>query len=104
MKLIEAVIPPERLDAVKEALRAAEIHRMTVSEVQGLSLTKGEEGLEGSDYAPRLMLRIEIGVNEGFVRPTMQALLQEAQGGKVFVIPLHEVVRIRTGERGPEAI
>ncbi len=106
MKLIQAIIPPDRLEAVQAALSAAEVFRMTVGEAQGLSL--GEGALSGEDFAPEPVVVIEIAVNENFVKPTIQAIREGSGGedgaGKIFVMPLSDAVRIRTGERGPEAI
>lgn len=105
MKLVTAVLAPERLDAVAAALGEAEVYRMTVTECRGV--VRG-------DSSPELArkVRLEIAVNENFVRPTMDAiqraghLSQDEQSGfgKIFVTELLDVVRIRTGERGPDAI
>ncbi|MEQ8766463.1 MAG: P-II family nitrogen regulator [Planctomycetota bacterium] len=106
MKLIQAILPPDRLEAVQQALSAAEVYRMTVGEAQGLSLGEGALGEE--DFAPEPVVVIEIAVNENFVKPTIQAIRDGGGGaeggGKIFVTTLADVVRIRTGERGPEAI
>lgn len=110
MKLIEAIIEPERLEPVQEALAEVEVHRLTVSDVEGYSFD--------SPRSPRRYpigisrkLKLEIAVNEEFVQPTLQAILKGAQlhaedasAGKIFVLPLHDAIRIRTGERGSEAI
>jgi len=103
MKLITAVIAPERLDAVAAALAQAEVYRMTVTECRGVAKATG---------APVPKTKLEIAVNETFVKPTMEAIqragrLDEDEGsgyGKIFVTELLDVVRIRTGERGPDAI
>lgn len=105
VKLVTAVIAPERLDAVAAALAEAEVYRMTVTECRGIG-----RGAEGS--APASKVKIEIAVNENFVKPTIDAItragrLEEAAGsgfGKIFITELLDVVRIRTGERGPDAI
>ena len=101
--MIEAVVAPERLGDVKEALSRVEVFRLTVADVTGL-----ERGT-GGDFEPRARVRLEIAVNEGFVRPTVEAIRSacggsEGGGGRVYVHELRDVVRVRTGERGPEAI
>jgi nitrogen regulatory protein P-II 2 len=102
MKMIEAVVAPERLGDVKEALSRVEVFRLTVSDVTGLSR-------EGTAFVPRPRVRLEIAVNENFVRPTVEAIRaacagDEGGGGRIFVQELRDVIRVRTGERGPEAI
>ncbi|MGQ0612207.1 MAG: P-II family nitrogen regulator [Planctomycetaceae bacterium] len=105
MKLITAVLAPERLDAVATALAKAEVYRMTVTECRGVARTAA-----AAPPAPKV--KLEIAVNEGFVAPTLAAIqaagrLDEDEGsgfGKIFVTELLDVVRIRTGERGPDAI
>jgi nitrogen regulatory protein P-II 1 len=103
MKMIEAVVAPERLGDVKEALSRVEVFRLTVSDVTGL------ERSAGGAFEPKPRVRLEIAVNEGFVRPTIEAIRSacgraEGGGGRVYVQELRDVVRVRTGERGPEAI
>ena len=103
MKMIEAVVAPERLGDVKEALSRVEVFRLTVADVTGLERGKG------GDFEPRARVRLEIAVNEGFVRPTVEAIRSacggdDGGGGRVYVHELRDVVRVRTGERGPEAI
>jgi nitrogen regulatory protein P-II 1 len=105
MKLVTAVLAPERLDAVAAALGEAEVFRMTVTECRGVA-----RGGPHPELARKV--RLEIAVNENFVKPTIDAiqraghLSQEEQSGfgKIFVTELLDVVRIRTGERGPDAI
>ena len=109
MKMIEAVVAPERLGDVKEALSRVEVFRLTVSDVTGLERGTGLNGAKGGDFEPRARVRLEIAVNEGFVRPTVEAIRSacggsEGGGGRVYVHELRDVVRVRTGERGPEAI
>ena len=115
MKLIIAVIQPEKLEAVEEALLAVEVFRITVSEVQGYGRQLGfTEVYRGTEYKVHLLKKIQImiGVNEDFVQPTIEAIIKagrtEPDGkigdGKIFVLPLEECVRIRTGERGHMAI
>ena len=113
MKLVTAVLAPERLDAVAAALGKAEVFRMTVTECRGV-LSPGAAGpspAAGSQtFAAKV--RLEIAVNENFVKLTIEAIQkagqlsdEEASGfGKIFVTELLDVVRIRTGERGPDAI
>jgi nitrogen regulatory protein P-II 1 len=105
MKLVTAVLAPEHLDAVAAALAEVEVYRMTVTECRGV-LRAGAS----PELAPKV--RLEIAVNENFVRPTLEAIQRaghltenESSGfGKIFVTELLDVVRIRTGERGPDAI
>lgn len=105
MKMIEAVVAPERLGDVKEALSRVEVFRLTVSDVTGLS----KAGPEAAGFVPLSRVRLEIAVNENFVRPTVEAIRsacagEEGGGGRIFVQELRDVIRVRTGERGPEAI
>ncbi|HUW41051.1 MAG TPA: P-II family nitrogen regulator [Rectinemataceae bacterium] len=112
MKMIVAIIQPHRLEYVKEALYAAEVRLMTVSEVLGHGRQGGtEEVYRGLKETGNLLrkIRLEIAVNEDFVQPTIEAILRggrtgEVGDGKIFVYDLAEAVRIRTGERGGEAI
>lgn len=100
--MVQAIIAPERLAAVTTLLAEAEIFRMTVSEVRGISDTAG---LSLSEVSPEPMVRIEVGVNEDFVERAVAAIEQSGgERGRIFTWPLAEVVRIRTGETGPEAI
>ena len=115
MKLIVAVIRPEKLEAVKDALAEVQVFRLTVSDVQGFGRQKGQtEIYRGQEYTVNLVrkVRLEIAVNEDFVEPTIGAIMRAARtgetgkigDGKIFVLPLLDVLRIRTGERGSEAI
>jgi len=112
MKMIVAIIQPYRLDEVKDALYAIDVHLITVSEVLGHGRQKGvTEFYRGTKETGNLLrkIRIEIGVNEEFVEPTLDAIQKGARtgelgDGKIFVYDLNECVRIRTGERGPQAI
>lgn len=115
MKYIVAIIQPSRLEAVKEALSKVEVFRLTVSDVQGLGRQKGHtEVYRGHEYQVNLLrkVKLEIAVNEEFVQPTVDAIISGGRtgeegkigDGKIFILPLEEVVRIRTGERGSEAI
>jgi nitrogen regulatory protein P-II 1 len=115
MKYIIAIIQPSRLEAVKESLSKVEVFRLTVSDVQGLGRQKGHtEIYRGHEYEVNLVrkVRLEIAVNEDFVEPTIEAIIKGSKtgeegkigDGKIFVLPLDDVIRIRTGERGREAI
>jgi nitrogen regulatory protein P-II 1 len=112
MKLIIAIIQPDRLDEVKKALYAADINLVTVSEVLGHGRQMGiSEVYRGVKENGNLLrkIRLEIGVNEEYVEPTIQALIKGARtgevgDGKIFVLDMPECIRIRTGDRGPEAI
>src|SRR5512132_4099037 len=113
MKLIIAIIQPDKLDEVHQALIDAEIFRVTVSRVTGHGQQEDPELYRGEEVTPGLIpkVRLEIAVNEAFVEPTIAAILKGARhgegtigDGKIFVVPLEEVIRIRTGERGGEAI
>jgi len=108
MKYVVAVIPPSALEAVQAALEAAEVYRLTISEV--------EVPVLGQDAPPGGLpqgLRLEIAVNDAFLAPTLAAFAsaEEVAGEagvhfqvQVSILPLEDSVRIRTGERGPEAI
>ena len=112
MKLIIAVIQPHKLDDVKKELYAAEVNLITVSEVLGHGRQKGvTEIYRGIRESGNLLrkIRLEIAVNENFVEPTVNAIIKGAKtgetgDGKIFILDLPECIRIRTGERGKEAI
>jgi nitrogen regulatory protein P-II 1 len=113
MKLIVAIIQPDKLEEVHQALIDNEIFRITVSRVTGHGQQEDQELYRGSEVRPPLLpkVRLEIGVNEAFVEPTIEAILKGARhgdgdigDGKIFVMPLEETIRIRTGERGGTAI
>lgn len=113
MKMITAIIQPDRLDAVREALMNAEITRITVSRVTGHGRQENIELYRGQKVTPNLVpkVRIEIAVNDEFVEPTVDAILSAARhdegkigDGKIFVTPMEACIRIRTGERGGSAI
>jgi nitrogen regulatory protein P-II 1 len=112
MKLIIAIIQPHRLEQVKEELYKAEVNLITVNEVLGHGRQKGvTEVYRGFKETGNLLrkIRLEIAVNDNFVEPTINAVIKGAQtgktgDGKIFVLPLDECVRIRTSERGSEAI
>ncbi len=115
MKLIVAVVQPSRLESVKAALTEVEVFRLTVMDVQGFGRQKGHtEVYRGHEFSVNLLrkVRLEIAVNDEFVEPTVEAILRggrtgetgEIGDGKIFVLPMEDCIRIRTGERGPEAI
>jgi len=112
MKMIVAIIQPEKLSAVKEALFRAEVYKMTVSRVRGCGQQAGyDESYRGQVKSVNLLekIRIEIAVNDTFVDPTVKAIIKGAQtnnigDGKIFIIPLEECIRIRTEETGSKAI
>ena len=112
MKLVTAIIQPERLEAVKKELFNAEIHKMTVSKVRGCGQQKGyNESYRGQIHSINLLekIKIEIAINDEFVKPTVDAIIKGAQtntigDGKIFVTTLDECYRIRTKETGSEAI
>jgi nitrogen regulatory protein P-II 1 len=114
MKLITAIIREVQLDKVREALIKAEITRITVSRVSGHGQQRIEEMYRGQRIVPDLIpkIKIEIAVNEAFVDITIDTILESAHtngegnvgDGKIFITPLEECIRIRTGERGGTAI
>jgi nitrogen regulatory protein P-II 1 len=115
MKLIIAIIQPNRLEDVKAALTDVEVFRLTVMDCQGFGRQKGQtEVYRGHEFTVNLLrkVQLQIAVNEDFVEPTIAAILKGGrtgeQGkigdGKIFVLPLEDCIRIRTGERGPDAI
>lgn len=113
MKLIIAYIQPGRLEAVKEELFKAEVFKLSViSNALGAGQQKGyTETYRGqiTEVNLRMKTRIEIAVNEDFVQPTVDAIIRGARtgkigDGKIFILPLEQCIRIRTGETGREAI
>jgi nitrogen regulatory protein P-II 1 len=112
MKRIEAIIKSFKLDEVKDRLYQAGARGMTVSEVRGFGRTGGKrEVYRGSaytvDFVPKI--RIQIVVDDDMVQPIIDAILATARtgeigDGKIFVSPMADVIRIRTGERGAEAV
>jgi nitrogen regulatory protein P-II 1 len=112
MKKIEAIIKPFKLDEVKEALGAIGVRGLTVSEVKGFGRQKGHTELyRGAEYVVDFLpkVKLEVIVPDEAVAGAVEALEQAAKtgrigDGKIFVLPVDEVVRIRTGERGPDAI
>ena len=109
---IDAIIKPFRLDAVKEALQQLGIQGMTVSEVRGFGRQKGHAELyRGAEYTVDFVpkVKLEVVVAEDLAAKVVDAVSEAARtgkigDGKIFVYPLQDVVRIRTGERGPQAI
>lgn len=104
MKLIQAVVERGNLDRIQEELNRVEVYRLTVSEVQTLRSASAET--PGLTFEEEPGIRLEIAVNENFVKPTLDALYRalEAGEGTLYVLPLKDAIRIRTGETGPEAI
>src|SRR6516165_4628008 len=113
--MIVAIIRPDRLEAVQAALNASDVYLMTVSDVRGCGRQRGyTEVYRGTEFQVRLLpkVKLEIAVNDAFVEATLEAIVHAARtpdsgqigDGKIFVLPLEDCVRIRTGERGPEAI
>jgi nitrogen regulatory protein P-II 1 len=112
MRKVEAVIKPFKLDDVKEALSGIGIQGMTVTEVKGFGRQKGHTELyRGAEYVVDFLpkIKIEITVSEEMVEKVVEVIVAAANtgrigDGKIFVLPLDEAVRIRTGERGPDAV
>ena len=112
MKLIVAMIQPHKLPDVKQALFDAEVFKMTVTNALGAGQQKGyTETYRGVIQASKLLkkVRIEIAVNDDFVEPTVAAIIKGARtgqigDGKIFVLPVDEVIRIRTGDTGADAL
>lgn len=111
MKLIQVIIAPEKLEVVKDALAEAEVFRFTISEVMGTGHQRGEAGAGDAKLEIEMFkkLKLEIAVNDSFVKPTIDAVLKAAGEdvvgvGKLMVLKLDDVIRIRTGERGSDAI
>ena len=116
MKLIVAIIRPERLEAVQAALNERDVYLMTVTDVRGCGRQRGyTEVYRGAEFQVRLLpkVKLEIAVsNDAFVEATIEAIVHAARtpetgqigDGKIFVLPLDDCIRIRTGERGIQAI
>jgi len=114
MKLITAIIQEAQLDAVREALIEAEITRITVSRVSGHGRQEEIEVHRGKKVVPNLIpkIRLDIAVNEEFVDITVNTIMDAARSshggmigdGKIFITPLEQCIRIRTGEKGGIAI
>jgi len=116
MKLIIAIIREVQLDQVREALINAEIERITVSSVSGHGQQKQADYYRGQKVIPNLIpkMKLEIAVNDEFVDITVETIIKAARSynggegevgdGKIIILPVDEVVRIRTGEKGGKAI
>ncbi|MBI2354109.1 MAG: P-II family nitrogen regulator [Deltaproteobacteria bacterium] len=112
MKLIEAIIKPFKLDEVKDALNEIGIEGITVSEVKGYGRQKGHTELyRGAEYVVDFIpkIKLEIVVSDEMVTKVVETIQNTAKtgrigDGKIFIIPLEEAVRIRTGEKGDDAI
>jgi nitrogen regulatory protein PII len=112
MKLIVAIIKPFKLEEVKEALSEVGVEGMTVTEVKGFGRQKGHtEIYRGSEYTVDFLpkVKIEVAVSDEVAAKTVEAITKSAKtgkigDGKVFVLPLEEIIRIRTDERGESAV
>ena len=112
MKKIEAIIKPFKLDEVKEALQEVGLQGITVTEAKGFGRQRGHTELyRGAEYVVDFLpkVKIEIVLEDNLVERAIDAIIQAARtgrigDGKIFVTSVEEVVRIRTGERGPDAI
>jgi nitrogen regulatory protein P-II 1 len=112
MKLITAVVKPHQLDAVKEALQSFGVHGLTVTEASGYGRQRGHtEVYRGAEYTVDLVpkIRIEVVVADDDAEDVIEVLVKAARtgkigDGKVWSVPVETVVRVRTGERGPDAL
>ncbi|MBC8524732.1 MAG: P-II family nitrogen regulator [Chlorobium phaeobacteroides] len=113
MKLITAIIQEDKLDTVREALIQSDISRISVSRISGHGRQEDIDIYRGRKIVPNLIpkIRIEIALNDAFVEPAIQTIVESARhgsgevgDGKIFVTPLEECIRIRTDERGGTAI
>ena len=112
MKLIIAYVQPERLNEIKQALYAAEVYKMSITNALGCGQQMGyHQTYRGVDVEVNLLkkVRIEIAINAEFVQPTVDAIIQGARtdtigDGKIFVMPMENCIRIRTGEEGDDAV
>jgi nitrogen regulatory protein P-II 1 len=112
MKLVEAIVKPFKLEEIKEALTKAGIQGMTVEEVKGFGRQKGHTELyRGAEYSVDFLpkVRLEILVPDDKAARVVELITESARtgkigDGKIFVTPVDEVIRIRTGERGEDAI
>jgi nitrogen regulatory protein P-II 1 len=112
MKLIIAYIQPEKLSDVKQALYEREVYKISVTNALGCGQQRGyKESYRGVDIEVNLLkkVRLEIAVNDNFAEPTVHAIIKGARtgaigDGKIFILPLEECIRIRTGETGGPAI
>lgn len=112
MKLVTAIIKPFKLDEVREGLSEVGITGLTVTEIKGFGRQKGHTELyRGAEYVVDFLpkIRVEVAVADSQVEPVIEAIVKAARtgkigDGKIFVSPLDEVIRIRTGEQGDEAL
>ncbi|MCX5003736.1 P-II family nitrogen regulator [Streptomyces sp. NBC_00638] len=112
MKLITAIVKPHRLDEVKDALQEIGVHGLTVTEASGYGRQRGHtEVYRGAEYRVDLVpkVRIEVVVDDADADAVIDAVVKAAQtgkigDGKVWSVPVETVVRVRTGERGPDAL
>lgn len=113
MKLVTAIIQTDKLEAVREALLQAEVYRITVNRCTGRGQAQETDLYRGQAVAPDLLpkVRVDIACNDDFVEKAVAAILDGARhgggevgDGKIFVTPLEECIRIRTGERGTDAV
>ena len=112
MKLITAIIKPFKLDAVREALADSGIQGITITEVKGVGRQKGHTELyRGAEYVIDFLpkVKIEVVIDDSLVERAVEAIMEAARtgrigDGKIFVSSIDEAIRIRTGERGPEAV
>lgn len=112
MKLITAVVKPFKLDDVRTALSEIGVQGMTVTEVKGFGRQKGHTELyRGAEYVVDFLpkVKLELAVDDAMVEQAVEAITKAAHtgkigDGKIFISPLEEIIRIRTGETGPEAI
>jgi nitrogen regulatory protein P-II 2 len=112
MKIVEAIIQPDSVEAVKKELKKVEVNKMTVFRVKGCGQQMGfSESYRGQKHEVNLLPKVclRIALNEEFVEPTIQAIIEGARtgnigDGKIFVTALERCVRIRTGEEGNDAI
>ena len=112
MKLVTAIIKPFKLDEVREALSAIGVQGITVTEVKGFGRQKGHtEVYRGAEYVIDFLpkLKVEVVLDDALVERAVQAVQDAARtdkigDGKIFVVPVEQAVRIRTGEQGPDAV
>jgi len=113
MKLVIAIIKPSRIEEIRQALNELDVHGMTVSEVRGYGRQKGHSEIyRGAEYAVHFVpkLKVEIAVADETRAAAVTAAIKQAANtdrigdGKIFVLDLEEVTRIRTGETGPDAL
>ncbi len=112
MKLVSAIIKPFKLDDVRESLSDIGVSGITVTEVKGFGRQKGHTELyRGAEYVVDFLpkIKVEVAVDDGVLEQTIEAIVKAAKtgkigDGKIFVLDVDQVIRIRTGETGPEAL